>query len=193
MTILPIDEINAMEDRLKVHFDDGEDGKPGTGRIKSREDCEDIIDELEDLFLLSYAMGVDSVNSIAPTQYQPTTDDIEATLYERIEGKTWVDRVWDYYENGGTVYDIARIAATEAHRDTNAAAYNTAARTGAKRSRWNCMMLESSRDTHVYLNGVTAPIGGYYYSYKGGRTQYPGQWGIADEDCNCLCWLTFEW
>ena len=50
MTILPIDEINALEDRLAVHFEDG-----GKGRIKSRQDCEDIIDELLDLFLLSYA------------------------------------------------------------------------------------------------------------------------------------------
>ena len=57
MTILPIDEINALEEKLKPHFED--DGK---GRIKSRQDCEDIIDELEDLFLLAYANGVESVN-----------------------------------------------------------------------------------------------------------------------------------
>ena len=78
MTILPIDEINALEDRLKVHFDD--DGK---GRIKSRQDAEDILDEMLDLFLLSYAMGVDSVGV-----EQPPLETVEDTLYKRIDGKT---------------------------------------------------------------------------------------------------------
>ena len=182
MTILPIDEINALEEKLKVHFDD--DGK---GKIKSKQDAEDIIDELLDLFLLSYAMGVDSVGV-----EQPPLETVERTLYERIDGKTWVDRVWDYYDNGGTVYDIARIGATEAHRDTNAAAYDAARNAGMTKKVWHCMMLPTSRDTHVYLNGVTVPIDGSFYSYKGGQTQYPGQWGIAEEDCNCLCWLTYE-
>ena len=192
MTILPIDEINAMEDRLKVHFEDGEDGQPGGGRIKSKEDAEDIIDELLDLFLLAYANGVESVNaSMGATRSQPY-ETVERTLYEKIDGKTWEERVWDYYDNGGTVYDIARIAATEAHRDANAAAYDAAIAAGATSKTWHCMMLDTSRDTHVYLDGVSAPLDGYFYSFKGGQTQYPGQWGIAEEDCNCLCWLTYQ-
>ena len=182
MTILPIDEINALEDKLKVHFED--DGK---GKIKSKQDAEDIIDELLDLFLLSYAMGVDSVGV-----EQPPLETVEKTLYERIDGKTWEERVWDYYEGGGTLYDIARIASTEAHRDANAAAYDAARHAGMTKKVWHCMMLQTSRDTHVYLDGVTVPIDGSFYSYKGGQTQYPGQWGIAEEDCNCLCWLTYE-
>ena len=80
MTILPIDEINALEDRLKPHFTD-EDGKPGS--IKSRQDAEDIIDELLDLFLLSYAMGVDSIG-VEP----PPLETVNDTLYKRIDGKT---------------------------------------------------------------------------------------------------------
>lgn len=188
MTILPIDEINALKDKLKPHFE--EEGK---GRIKSRKDCEDILDEMLDLFLLSYANGIESVNVDAPRRFEPTTDDIESTVYEKIQGRTWEERVWDYYENGGDIDRIMEIVRTEAHRDANAASYTAAEKTGAKRSRWNCMMLENSRDTHVYLNGVTAPIGGYYYSFMGGQTLYPGQWGIAEEDCNCLCWLTYEW
>jgi hypothetical protein len=180
MTILPIDEINALEDRLRVHFND-------EGKIKSKQDAEDIIDELLDLFLLSYAMGVDSVGV-----EQPPLETVEKTLYERIDGETWVDRVWDYYDNGGTVYDIARIGATEAHRDANAAAYDAARNAGMTKKVWHCMKLDTSRDTHVYLDGVTVPIDGSFYSYKGGQTLYPGQWGIAEEDCNCLCWLTYE-
>ena len=142
MTILPIDEINALEDKLKPHFND-------EGKIKSRQDAEDILDEMLDLFLLSYAMGVDSVG-VEP----PPLETVEETLYKRIDGKTWVDRVWDYYDNGGTLYDIARIASTEAHRDTNAAAYDAAKAAGKTTKVWHCMMLDTSRDDHIWLDGV---------------------------------------
>ena len=100
--------------------------------------------------------------------------------------------VQEYYNNGGDVYDIARIAATEAHRDANAAAYDAAKAAGAKRKTWHCMMLPTSRDEHIWLDGVSAPIDGYFYSSIGERTQYPGQWGVPEQDINCLCWLTYE-
>lgn len=194
MTILPMDEINAMEDRLKVHFEEvdapdaeGSSTEKPRRKIKSREDAEDIIDELLDLFLLSYAMGVDSVGA-----EQPPLETVEETIYKQIDGKTWVDRVWDYYDSGGDLYDIARIAATEAHRDANAAAYEAARRTGKQTKVWNCMMLKDSRDDHVWLNGVSAPIDGYFYAPGGERTLYPGEWGVPEQDCNCLCWLTYE-
>lgn len=184
MTILPFDEINALEDKLTVHFENG--------RIKSKKDAEDIIDELLDLFLLAYMNGVESVNTSMGTNIRPSDETRDSVIYEMIDGKTWKDRVWDYYENGGDVYDIARIAATEAHRDTNAAAYDTAVRAGAKSKTWHCMMLPTSRDEHIWLDGVSAPIDGYFYSSIGERTQYPGQWGIPEQDINCLCWLTYE-
>lgn len=182
MTILPIDEINALEERLKVHFED--DGK---GKIKSRQDCEQIIDELEDLLLLAYAMGYDSVGGELPP-----LGVVEETLNKRIDGRTWTERVWDYYENGGTVYDIARIASTESHRDANAAAYDAARAAGKTKKVWHCMMLDSSRDDHIWLDGVEAPLDGYFYAPGGERTLYPGEWGVPEQDCNCLCWLTYE-
>ena len=191
MTILPIDEINAMKDRLQVHFTEDSDNvgeeRIGKGRIKSREDAEDIIDELLDLFLLSYAMGVDSVGA-----EQPPLETVEKTIYKQIDGKTWVDRVWDYYNNGGDVYDIARIATTEAHRDANAAAYDAARAAGKTTKVWHCMMLDTSRDDHIWLDGVSAPLDGYFYAPGGERTLYPGEWGVPEQDCNCLCWLTYE-
>jgi hypothetical protein len=181
VTILPFDEINALEDRLKVHFDD-------EGKIKSRQDCEDILDEMLDLLLLSYANGVRSVSDT----YTPTVNDIEETVYEKIKGRTWVERVWDYYDNGGTLNNIVEIARTEAHRDANAAAYHAARETGKTRKVWHCMMLDTSRDDHIWLDGVTAPIDGYFYAGNGDRTQYPGQWGVPEQDCNCLCFCTYE-
>ena len=54
------------------------------------------------------------------------------------------------------------------------------------------MMLDTSRDTHIYLDGVDAPIDGEFYTFKGNSAMFPGQFGVAEEDCNCLCWVTYS-
>lgn len=184
-SILPFDELNTFVERIRVMFPDG--------NIQSRVvDEEDIIDEMLDLFLLAYATGNTVTNENLGADWQPTLDDIDNVVNEEVAGETWKDRVRDYFSSGGTGDDLIRIAETETHRIANESALRTAREDGATTKTWNCMMLPTSRDTHIYLNGVTAPIDGEFYSFKGGSTQFPGQWGIAEEDVNCLCWLTFQ-
>lgn len=186
MDVLPFDELNKFKAALPSFFDDT--GK----RIKSREDCDSLLDMLEDLFFLAYANGVESSNFSLSSSYEPTLDEMLDVVDKSIAGKTWRERVEEWYEKGCTPEDIERIAETEAHRDSNAGAYEAAKRGGATEKVWHCMMLPTSRDTHVYLDGVSAPIDGVFYSFKGGSTMYPGEWGIAEEDINCLCWLTYR-
>ena len=181
---LPFDELNTLDVAITRHF--GEDGK-----IRSEEDCEDIIDEMLDLFLLATANGVEQTNADLDGDFHPGMSEVDAIINREVAGKTWKARVYEYYENGGTKADIMRIAETETHRDSNEAAYITAKANGATSKVWHCMLLPTSRDTHIYLDGVTAPIDGEFYSFKGGSTKFPGEWGIAEEDCNCLCWLTY--
>ena len=183
-TIFPFDELNAFTKRLSTHF--------VNGRIRSRKDCEDIIDELLDLFLLAYASGVRIANERFGTEIQPTSAEISGTIYQKIDGATWEDRVWTWYETGGTEADIARIAETEAHRDGNTAAYETAVKAGAKEKTWVCMMLPTSRDTHIYLDGTTVGIHDEFYTFAGNHAMFPGQFGVAEEDVNCLCELSFS-
>lgn len=185
MDLLPFDELNKVEDGLSIHFN-------ADGKIASKQDAEDIIDELLDLFLLATAHGMEAVNYDMGSSVALSSDDALGIVDAEIEGKTWRDRVMEYYENGGSEYDIRRIIETESHRDANAAAYETARQAGATTKTWHCLMLPTSRDSHIYLNNVTAPIDGEFYSYKGGSTLYPGQWGIAEEDCNCVCYCTFS-
>jgi len=182
-SVLPFDELNRFVDSARERY--------GVEKLP-KEDKEDIIDELLDLFLLAYANGNEVTNARLSSDYTPTLDDVAETVDEEVAGKTWRERVEEYCDNGGTVEDIVRIAETETHRIANAAAFDTARKAGATSKTWHCMMLPTSRDTHIYLNGVTAPIDGEFYSFKGGSTQFPGQWGIAEEDVNCLCWLTFD-
>lgn len=184
MDLMPFDEINRLKASLPEFFENG--------RIKSKQALDSLLDMLEDLFLLSYANGVEATNLSLSSNIEPTLDDVMNTVDKKVAGKTWRERVEDYYANGGTEGDIVRIAETESHRDSNEAAYKTAKAAGATRKTWHCMMLPTSRDTHIYLDGVNSPIDGEFYSFKGGSTQFPGQWGIAEEDVNCLCWLTFS-
>lgn len=185
MSVLPFDELNAFKENLIVHFD-------AEGHIASEEDCEDIIDELLDLYLLAVANGVSTVNDKFGTSIQPSADKVQEIVYKKIDGVTWVDRIWSWFNEGGTRGDIERIAETETHRDGNTAAYETAKEAGATTKTWRCMMLPTSRDTHVYLDGTTVGIDDEFYTYAGNSAQFPGQFGVAEEDCNCMCEIEFD-
>ena len=185
MSVMPFDELNTLKDTIGIHFDE-------EGRIRSREDCEDIIDEMLDLFLLAYANGQEQTNEDLNSDIKAPLEDVMSTINREIDGLTWEDRVWKHFEEGGTQADIVRIAETETHRDSNEAAFKTASKAGAQTKTWHCMMLDSSRESHVYLDNVSAPIDGLFYSINGGSTLFPGEWGIAYEDCNCMCWLTYS-
>lgn len=184
MDLMPFDELNKLEETMSIYFDE-------SGHIRSEADLNDLIDDMLDLFLLAYAHGQTAVNEDLSSDVQAPLKEVMDTVDREVAGKTWRERMLEYFETGGTQGDVARIIETETHRDSNEAAYKTAQKAGATKKVWHCMMLPTSRDTHIFLDGVTAPIDGEFYSYNGGSTQFPGQWGIAEEDVNCLCWLTY--
>jgi hypothetical protein len=185
MTILPVDEINAFEDRLKVHFTD-----EGKGRIKSRQDAEDIIDELLDLFLLAYANGATATNIELGTAVMPSVDAVDAAVYAPVAGETWRDRVMGYFDSGGTLYDIRRIAETDATRIYNQGAVDAVVANNATAStvkRWRTMGDEKVRDTHDYLEGMEVPFGSRFYTYDGDSADYPGGFSLPENNVNCRC------
>ena len=123
MNVMPFDELNTLKASLPRFFENG--------RIKSKNDLEELLDMLEDLFLLALADGVLSSNMSLSSNYAPTLEEVDETVNKKIAGKTWRERVRDYYDNGGTIADIERIAETETHRDANAGAYMAAKAGGA--------------------------------------------------------------
>jgi hypothetical protein len=183
MTILPIDEINALEDKLKPHFND-------EGKIKSRQDCEDILDEMLDIYLLSYTNGATATNSELGTDAMPPVDAVNAAVYAEIAGKTWRDRVIGYYESGGSLYDIMRIAETDATRIYNQGAVDAVTANGLQGStskRWRTMQDDRVRDTHDYLEGMVVPFNERFYSYDGDSADYPGGFTLPENNVNCRC------
>ena len=185
MTILPIDEINALEEKLKPHFED--DGK---GRIKSKEDAEDIIDELLDLFLLAYANGATATNTELGTAVMPSVDAVDAAVYAPVAGETWRDRVLGYFDSGGTLYDIRRIAETDATRIYNQGAVDAVVannETASTVKRWRTMGDDRVRDTHDYLEGMEVPFTSRFYTYDGDSADYPGGFSLPENNINCRC------
>lgn len=184
MTILPIDEINALEEKLKPHFEDN-----GKGRIKSRQDCEDILDELLDLYLLCYADGATATNTELGTAVMPSLDAMDAAVYASVAGETWRDRVLGYYDSGGTLYDIRRIAETDATRIYNQGAIDAVRANGASgvNKRWQTMMDDRVRDTHSYLQSMEVPFDEDFWTYDGDHAPAPGMFERPENNINCRC------
>lgn len=181
--ILPFDELNRFEATLRERFADGK---------LVKEDEEDIIDEMLDLFLLAYAMGNSVTNDNLSSDYAPSVDDVMKVVDAKVAGKTWRERVEDYFANGGSVDDLVRIAETETHRDANTAAYETAKKAGAKRKTWVTMMDDRVRETHDYLEGMTVSIDDDFYTYDGDHASAPGLFELAENNVNCRCELLFS-
>lgn len=183
-TIFPFDEINAFKAELPQYF--------ANGHIKSEEALDEILDMLLDLFLLAYANGIAAVNEQFGADIHPTTQETQETIYKRIDGATWEDRVRTWYAEGGTEGDIVRIAETEAHRDGNTAAYETAVKAGAKSKVWKTMMDDRVRDTHYPLEGVSVPIDADFYTWDGDHAPAPGLFSLPENNINCRCELVFK-
>ena len=182
MDLMPFDELNQLKLEIPAYFTEA-------GTIR---DVDSLLDMLEDFFLLAYANGVETVNMELGGTYRPGVDTVMDTVDREIQGKTWRDRVREYAGGRGTVADIERILETEAHRDANAGAYDAARANGATVKVWNTMLDDRVRDSHEWLEGVTAPIDGVFYNWNGASTRYPGEWGIPEEDCNCRCWCSYR-
>jgi hypothetical protein len=182
-SILPFDELNSFEASLRERFADGK---------LVKEDEEDIIDEMLDLFLLAYAQGNSVTDANLSSDWMPTVDDVMKVIDAKVAGKTWRERAEEYFANGGSVDDLVRIAETETHRDANTAALDTAKKAGAKTKTWVTMADDRVRDPHVYLDGITVGIDDEFITYDGGHAKAPGLFGIPELDINCRCILTFK-
>lgn len=180
---MPFDELNVLEAKIEAIKDqDPEQLK----KYKA-----DYIDEITDFFVLSYVYGTNDAGKQLDQEIMPDLADLQEALSKRFDGKDYKERLSDYFDNG-TTYDINRVLETDMHRIYNTGLWDGARRAGATHKTWQTMQDNRVRDTHVYLDGVTIPIDAEFYSYMGGKTMYPGQWGIAEEDCGCRCWVTFS-
>lgn len=189
MNILPIDELNAFSAGVSIHFEDG--------KIRSKADKEDIIDELFELYLLAYANGAAAANADLGTNIEPTLEEVQDAIDAPVAGETWRERVEKYYRDGGSEFDITRIAETDMTRIYNTAVLDVAdeaakqdSKAGKKsniRKRWNAVMDDKTRETHFFLDGVTIPLDAYFVSFDGDMALAPGLFTKPENVINCRC------
>jgi len=191
-SILPMDELNRLDAQLRERF--GYEQLPQDKSV-----MREVEDLLEDLFLFAYAMGNEVTNdnltpssAVGYTPYTPTVDEVMETVDAKVAGKSWRERVEDYFSNGGTGADISRIADTETHRIANTAAYRTAKKAGATTKTWVTMADERVRDTHSYLELETVGIDEDFYTFDGDHAPAPGLFELPENNINCRCELLFS-
>lgn len=189
-SILPFDELNILKEKLRARFPSGKLVNDD-GNIVIQEE-NDVIDELLDLFLLAYAHGNAITNANLSSGWMPPVDEVMKVVDAKVAGKTWRERVKEYFASGGSVDDLVRIAETETHRDANTAALDTARKAGAKSKTWMTMMDDKVRDTHDYLLGQTVGIDEDFYTYDGDHASAPGLFELAENNVNCRCELIFS-
>ena len=186
MNLLPIDELNSLRTKLiTILYLNGVPKKP------SKEEEEDIIDEILDLLLLAYSFGCEDANEMLGTAIPPTYDEMHDSIYRKVAGKDFVQRVSEYLPECA-VEDIMRVADTDMHRVYNEGASNTAVLGGATTKTYHTMLDDRVRDTHQYLEGTTIPINAEFYTYDGDHAFYPGGFELAENNVNCRCYLTYR-
>ena len=182
MTYFPWDEINALENKAEEAI---EKAKTDPNAVK------DYIDEVTELFELDFMYGVLDLNEQLGRSIEPNFENVQEVIDRKIDGKDYKERIEEYLKSG-TAYDIARVISTDAHRIYNEAMFETARENGVVNKTWHTMLDDRVRDSHDYLEGITVGIEDEFYTWNGNHAYYPGQFGVAEEDVNCRCYVTFS-
>lgn len=157
---------------------------------------------LEDEYEYSYSEGLDGRLDSRPDELAAY-----AAIYADVDGKTFEDRVRVYmntlYADVTLTEDLTSAAdrvknsldlltMTDGHRvraDARQSAGEDLASVGYSVTKtWRSVKIPTTRDTHYLLDGTTIPIDGWFQTVNG-RAKYPGGFGVACEDVNCLCYL----
>lgn len=185
MTYFPWDDINSLEEQAEEA-----QKQANTGDFNRVVDT--FIDTVEELFEMDYFYGIQDISMQLGKSLEPDFGDMEKSINKVIDGKDYKQRIREYMESG-TPADIARVISTDSHRIYNDAMYDQAVRNGATKKTWRTMGDPKVRDSHFYLDGVKVGIEDEFYTYNGHHTMYPSQFGVAEEDVNCRCWVTYSY
>ena len=151
----------------------------------------EIVGMITDWLFLAYADGKTDVEGQLGKDTEVSVDHVMDVISADIGGKNVYERIADdvYLED---LEALGLLVENERQRVYNTAAYDTAKSLNAKQKTWHCMMLPTSRDTHIYLDGMTKGIDEEFYTFNGNAAQHPGGFNVPEEDINCLCTLTFS-
>lgn len=179
-SLLPVDELNVLKEYLRAVQ------KTAQGLNEK-----DVEDEIEDLLILAYVYGYQQVSEMLNTPLQADTNELRESIYKKVAGKTFADRVAKYAPDGD-IEAILKVADTEMHRIYNEAELAAAYDAGATQKTWVTMLDAKVRETHTDLEGVSVGIDEKFYTSDGDEAYAPGGFNNAENNCGCRCELMFE-
>ena len=146
----------------------------------------EVTDSLLDLLIMAYVYGVEDTNKSLNKKSKVDEDKLNSSVYKKIEGKTWVERL----KEAETSDEIDRILVTEAHRCFCEGQYDNSE--GATHKTWITQRDDKVRDTHWYLDGLTVKIDEYFYTLDGDSALMPYGFERAENNIRCRCYLNYS-
>ncbi len=195
MNLAIFDEIESIKTRLRGQYY----AQSAAQKVKK----EYFEDEIFDLLVLAWLMGVDDANAELSIEGEPSIEDMEKCIFRKIDGEDFRDRVRKHLDN----YDIEGVllvADTEAMHSYNDGKFVTArdAADGMEETTdggglsvmktWRTMLDERVRDTHAYLEGMSVPVDAEFYTYDGDHAPYPTAFTKPENSIGCRCVLEYS-
>lgn len=186
--LLPTDELNVISELVTQDF--------AAPPEKRKEIKDDRIDEILDMLILSYMYGIEAGHDMLGFDGELSVDRMKQSIYREIAGKTWEQRISDYYDQeGGTADEVIRVIETDANRIYNSGILDVGdeyaeqdPEGGANLTKtWMTMLDDRVRDTHDYLEGMTVPYRDRFWTFDGDSAMYPGDFTLPQNNINCRC------
>ncbi len=170
--LLPLDELNVLSSQIQ-------------GAESLERDV--LVDNILDFLIYSYTLGNGVVNESFNLAQDVDVDQLKESIYKRIKGENFVDRIDEHLANDDRE-GIIRVIDTEMHRNYNQAIYDTAKDTGVSfKKRWATMRDDKVRETHDYLEGVEVDLDSEFVTFDGDSAKFPGDFSRAENNVNCRC------
>lgn len=186
MALAQFDELNLLEDRITEFSESVGTATEAESKSLSASAVED---DLEDLLVMAYTMGVDYANDVLGTDIKADIQEMQNTIFRKVDGKDFKDRIQSHIAEGQ--YGLcATVARTDAQMAYNEAVLNTAKASGQNgiKKKWFTMGDSHVRDAHWQLEGVTIPVEDEFYIGHD-HAMRPCGFGVPELDCNCRCYL----
>ena len=213
----PFDQLAVLRSELESDFAAG----PEERKRRKRDRIDEILEMLIMAYMYgnesanTMLFGPDIVDTI--DQDEPNrpvridVDDMNKSVFKDIAGKDWEQRVSEYYDSdSGTVDDVIRVVDTDMNRIYNDSVLDVGEKANAGRVEWSnedlpapdtkarvmktwvTMADDRVRDTHDYLEGMTVPVDGRFWTFDSDYARYPGDFQLPQNNINCRCRISLS-
>ena len=138
---------------------------------------EEIIESILNILRLAYIRGTKKVCEELDWEWEDYLlfgDWEEEVILKKKKKKNVIDRIKEYIETNNNIAkyidekSIIRVKKT-----------------------WCTQLDEKVRDTHDYLEGISVYMDEKFFTYDGDEARFPGDFGLAENNVNCRCYLKY--